>query len=84
MDDFRAAVKAFERGRFGHAPTLRGRPAPLNRNLSDKALGAFPADHGGEHRAEPRPPEPNRFMADFNAALVQQTLTLRSDSGNRM
>src|SRR6056297_880336 len=37
-DDFRAAVKALERVRFDHVPTLRGRPARLNRNPSDSAL----------------------------------------------
>ncbi len=36
-DNFRAALKALERVRFGHVQTLRGRPARLNRNLSDKA-----------------------------------------------
>ena len=36
-DDFRAALKALERIRFGHVPTLRGRPARLNWNLSDSA-----------------------------------------------
>ncbi len=35
-NDFRAALKALERVRFGHVQTLRGRPARLNRNLSDK------------------------------------------------
>lgn len=34
-DDFWAALKALERIRFGHVETLRGRPAPLNWNLSD-------------------------------------------------
>lgn len=37
-DDFRAAVKAFERVRFGHVQTLRGCPACLNRNPSDNAV----------------------------------------------
>ena len=36
-DDFRATLKAFERVRFGHVQTLRGHPARLNWNLSDKA-----------------------------------------------
>ncbi len=30
------------------------------------------------------PPEPHRLVADVEAALVQQSSTLRSDSGNRM
>jgi len=38
-DDFRAALKALEWLRFGHAETLRGGPARLNHNLSDKTTG---------------------------------------------
>lgn len=29
---------------------------------------------GGEHRAEPVPPEPNCFVADIDAALMEQIL----------
>ncbi|EAQ23117.1 hypothetical protein ROS217_02660 [Roseovarius sp. 217] len=32
------------------------------------------ADLGSEHGAEPVPPEPDRLMADVDAALVQQIL----------
>lgn len=35
-DDFGATMKVLEWVRFGHADTLRGRPARLNQNLSDK------------------------------------------------
>ena len=31
----------------------------------------FP-DHGGEHRAEPIPPAPNRLVADIDAPLEQE------------
>ncbi len=31
-------------------------------------------DIGGEQRAEPIPPQPDRFMADVDAALEQQVL----------
>ena len=34
------------------------------------SLYPFPADLGSEHRAKPNPPEPHRFMAHINAALV--------------
>ena len=37
-NDFRAALKALERVRFGHVQTLRDRPARLNRSLSDKTF----------------------------------------------
>jgi len=37
-DDLGTGFEAFERGRFGHAPTLRGHPARLNSNPSDKTL----------------------------------------------
>lgn len=37
-DDFRAALKALERIRFGHVATLLGNRDRLNRNLSDKAI----------------------------------------------
>jgi hypothetical protein len=34
---------------------------------------AFP-DLGGEHRAEPVPPVPDRFVTDFDTAFVEQIL----------
>jgi len=33
-------------------------------------------DLGCEHRADPVPPKPYRFMADINAAFEQQVLDL--------
>lgn len=47
-------------------------PAPLRPGT--QKLGAFLADLGCEQRAEPVPPETNGFMADFDAALMQQIL----------
>jgi len=35
-------------------------------------LDPLPPDPGGERWAEPAPPEPHRFVADLDAALVQQ------------
>ena len=34
---------------------------------------AFP-NFGGEHRAEPLPPEPDSFVANIDAALMEQVL----------
>ena len=46
-------------------------PAPLARfHAFDPAL----PDLRSKHRAEPMPPEPNRFIADLDAALMQQVL----------
>ena len=44
-------------------PPLTTRPHPLDTAISDL---------GGEHRTKPVPPEPNRLVADVNAALVQK------------
>ena len=38
------------------------------------SLDPFAPDLGGEHRAEPVPPEPHGLMADLDAALVQEVL----------
>jgi hypothetical protein len=38
-DHLRAALEALERITFGHAPTLRSRPARLDRRRSDNASG---------------------------------------------
>jgi len=38
------------------------------------ALNPLAADLAGEHRAEPVPPQPNRLMADVDAALEQKIL----------
>jgi hypothetical protein len=85
-DDFRAALKALERVRFGHVQTLRGRPARLNLNLSDKTpppvrirshtADPVSADLSREHRAKSIPPEPNRFMTNLNATLMQQVFNV--------
>ena len=34
------------------------------------------SDLSGKHRAKPVPPKPNRFVADIDAALVQQILDI--------
>ena len=34
------------------------------------------ADRRGEHRTEPVPPEPHRFVADIDAAFEQQIFDL--------
>jgi len=46
-------------------------PAP---STGFHAVDAAFADLGSEHGAEPVPPEPDRLMADVDAALVQQIL----------
>jgi hypothetical protein len=35
-----------------------------------------PTDFRGEHRADPVPPEPHRFMADLDATLVEEVLNV--------
>jgi hypothetical protein len=47
-------------------------PSPLA--AAAHPVDPTPADLGGEHRAEPVPPEPNGFMADLDAALMQHIL----------
>jgi hypothetical protein len=37
-------------------------------------LNPFSSDLGGEHRAEPVPPKPHRFVADIDATLMQHIL----------
>jgi hypothetical protein len=39
--------------------------------MSVHLLNTFLADFGSEYRAKPVPPEPNRFMADVDTALMQ-------------
>jgi hypothetical protein len=39
------------------------------------------ADRRGEHRTEPIPPEPHRFVADIDPALEQQILDLPQRRG---
>ena len=47
-------------------------PAPLR--MDAHLRDAPPADLGGEHRAEPVPPEPDGLVADVDPALGQQIL----------
>ena len=62
---------------------------PLGRAASTPSLGCnaliyndavflnpFPSDLGGEHRAEPVPPKPHRFVADIDATFMQQILNI--------
>ena len=46
-------------------------PPPVT---SAHALDAVPSDLAGEDRAEPVSPEPHRFVADIDAAFVEQVL----------
>lgn len=50
------------------------RKVPLPIRMSAKVLNPLSSDLGGEHRAEPVPPKPHRFMADVDAAFVQRIL----------
>ena len=45
---------------------------PLPVRIRPQPLHSLSADFSGEHRAETVPPEPNRFVADIDTALVQQ------------
>jgi len=47
-------------------------PVEANSELLDTPF----ADFGGEYRAKPVPPEPNRFMADVDATFVQQVFDI--------
>jgi hypothetical protein len=47
---------------------------PLPIRMSAKVLNPLSSDLGGEHRAEPVPPEPHRLVANINTALMQQIL----------
>jgi len=38
------------------------------------SIDPLPADFSGEHRAEAVPPEPDRLVADVDAALVEKIL----------
>lgn len=40
------------------------------------SVSLLPPDFSGEHRAKPVPPEPDRLVADIDAALVQQILDI--------
>jgi hypothetical protein len=45
-------------------------PPPVR--ISAHPTAPFPSDLRGEHRAKSVPPEPNRFVADVDPALVQE------------
>lgn len=49
---------------------------PLPIGIGAEILDAFPADLGGEYRAEPIPPKADRFVAYVDATLVQQVLDI--------
>jgi hypothetical protein len=44
--------------------------------MSTKVLDPFLSDLSGEQRAETIPPEPDRFVADFDPAFVEQILNV--------
>jgi hypothetical protein len=47
-------------------------PSPVGEGAH--VIDTLPADLGGEHRAEPVPPQPHSLVADVDAALEQQVL----------
>ena len=49
---------------------------PLPIGMGALLLDAFSADLGGEQRAEPIPPKADRFVANVDAALVQQVFDI--------
>jgi hypothetical protein len=42
--------------------------------MSAKVLNSLSSHLGGEHRAEPVPPEAHRLVTNINAGLMQQIL----------
>jgi hypothetical protein len=54
-------------------PNMRFVPVK-NEEQGPHLVDLLPADLGGEHWAKALPPEPDRLMADVDAALVQQIL----------
>lgn len=54
-------------------------PSPVGEGAH--LLDPLSADFGSEHRTEPVPPKPYRFVAAVDAALGQQISTFRRDSG---
>ena len=47
---------------------------PLPIRIGTHLAGPLSADLGGEHRAKSIPPKSNRFVANLDAALMQQVL----------
>jgi len=56
-------------------------PPPLR--MLTHGLRSFSSDLGREHRTKPVPPVTHAFMTNVDATLVQQSSTLRNESGNR-
>ena len=66
-------------------PEIVGFAADLHKHLDQvplplrpctKLLGSFPSDLGCEDRTKTVPPEPDRFVADVDAAFVEQILDI--------
>lgn len=49
---------------------------PLPWRKRTQLLNTSPADLGGKHRPKPVPPEPDGFMADVDAAFVEQVFDI--------
>ena len=49
---------------------------PLPIRIGSHSTDPFPADFSGKHRANSIPPVPHSFVADADAALVQQVLDI--------
>ncbi len=49
---------------------------PLPVGVRAHPVGSISPDLGCKHRAKSVPPEPNRFVTDFDATLVQQILNI--------
>jgi hypothetical protein len=47
------------------------------------SIHPFPTDLGGKHLPEPVPSKPDRFVADVNAAFVQQVLDVAQGKRKR-
>ena len=56
--------------------------APLPVSVGSHVIDALGADLGGKHRPEAVPPEAHRFVADVDAAPVEEIRHVRRDSGN--
>jgi hypothetical protein len=54
-------------------------PSPIR--VRTHLLDTFTADFSGEHWAKSIPPVPHRFVADVDAALVQQVLDIAERKG---
>jgi hypothetical protein len=79
-DNLRAGFEVAEWGVHCHPAKLRNHPARLKLVSSDKTpiristkvLNPFSSNLHGKQRAKPAPPETDSFVADVDAALVQQ------------